>query len=246
MIVLENIHKSFSGRKVLDGVDLRVVQGETLVIIGQSGVGKSVVLKHIIGLVKPEQGRVVVDGQDMTRWSTRRRVTSGTRMAMLFQHSALFDSMTVAENVGFALSQQKRTSPEELREMVRRMLALVRLAGVEEKMPAQLSGGQRKRVGLARALAANPKIMLYDEPTTGLDPITADSINDLIVDTKRQLGTTGVAVTHDMASAYKIGDRIAMLHEGRIIALGTPDEIRNSPDAHVQQFIHGRAEGPIR
>jgi len=246
LIFLENIHKSFADHPVLDGVDLRVAKGETLVIIGQSGGGKSVLLKHIIGLIKPDEGQILIDGQDVTNWSTRRMVTSRVRMAMLFQQPALFDSMTVAENVAFALTQQDRKSEEELGAIVRKMLAMVRLPGVEEKMPAELSGGQRKRVGLARALAADPQIMLYDEPTTGLDPITADSINDLIADTKKQLGTTGVAVTHDMASAYKIGDRIAMLHEGKIIALGTPDEIRNSPNPYVQQFIHGRAEGPIR
>ena len=246
MIVLKDIHKSFNGHKVLDGVDLQVVRGETLVIIGQSGAGKSILLKHIIGLIKPDEGQIIIDGQDVTHWSTRRMVTSRVRMAMLFQHSALFDSLTVAENVAFALTQRDRKSAGEAREIVHKMLAMMRLPGVEEKMPAELSGGQRKRVGLARALAADPQIMLYDEPTTGLDPITADSINELIVDTKKQLGTTGVAVTHDMASAYKIGDRIAMLHEGKIIALGTPDEIRNSPSPYVQQFIHGRAEGPIR
>jgi phospholipid/cholesterol/gamma-HCH transport system ATP-binding protein len=245
LITLENLHKSFNERKVLEGVHLHVVKGETLVIIGQSGCGKSVLLKHIIGLIKPDQGRIIIEGQDVTSWSTRKMVTSRTRMAMLFQQAALFDSMTVAENIAFALQQDHR-SEDEIRETVHKMLNLVRLPGVEEKMPALLSGGQKKRVGLARALAANPQIMLYDEPTTGLDPITADSINELVVDMKKELGITGVAVTHDMASAYKIGDRIAMLHERKIIALGTPDEIRSSPNPYVQQFIHGRAEGPIR
>jgi phospholipid/cholesterol/gamma-HCH transport system ATP-binding protein len=246
MITLENIHKSFADKKVFDGVNLHINKGETLVIIGQSGVGKSVLLKHIIGLIKPDEGRILIAGQDVTPWSTRQMVTSRVRMAMLFQLAALFDSMTVAENVAFALMQRDHPSPEEVRETVRKMLDMVRLPGVEDKMPAQLSGGQKKRVGLARALAATPDIMLYDEPTTGLDPITADSINDLIVDMKKQLGITGVAVTHDMASAYKIGDRIAMLHECKIIALGTPDEIRSSRNPYVQQFIHGRAEGPIQ
>ncbi len=246
MVVLEDIHKSFPDRKVLDGVNLHVPRGETVVIIGQSGGGKSVLLKHIIGLIKPDAGRILIDGRDVTQWTTRKMVTSSVRMAMLFQHAALFDSMTVAENVAFSLAQQGNATDQELRARVAELLDMVRLPGMEQKMPAQLSGGQRKRVGLARALAARPDIILYDEPTTGLDPITADSINDLIVDTRKQLGITGVAVTHDMASAYKIGDRIAMLHEGKIVALGPPDEIRNSRNPYVQQFIHGRAQGPIQ
>lgn len=240
----EGLSKRFGAQTVLDGVDLDVARGETLVIIGRSGCGKSVLLKHLVGLLRPDAGRVLVDGRDIVPLPEEEMGAVRARFGVVFQGSALFDSLTVEENVGFALRRLGR-SDEEIRRIVDQRLAEVGLPGTGDKKPAQLSGGMRKRVGLARALAMDPEAILYDEPTTGLDPVMSDAISDLIVETRERLGVTSIVVTHDMTSAYKVGHRIAMLYEGRIRAVGTPAEIRGSADPVVAQFIAGRAAGPI-
>jgi len=245
VIRIEELHKSFGPKRVLRGVNLHVQKGETLVIIGGSGCGKSILLKHIIGIMRPEQGRVVIDGVDITRLNQHDLYERRKKFGMLFQGAALFDSLTVAENVAFALREHTTLGDARIREIVCEKLSLVGLHGAEDLKPAQLSGGMRKRVGLARAIAFEPRILLYDEPTTGLDPIMADVINELIVKLDRTLGVTSVAVTHDMKSAYKIAEKIAMLHDGQIIEVNTPDGLRSSPNPIVQQFIQGKAEGPI-
>lgn len=245
MISIVNLHKSFGPKEVLRGVNLTIEKGETMVVIGQSGSGKSVLLKHLIGLLRPDQGEIYIDGVEITRLREDDLQKITRKFGLLFQGAALFDSMTVAQNVAFGLERHTRLSREEIRARVAESLALVGLVGVEDLMPHQLSGGMKKRVGLARAIAYRPEIMLYDEPSTGLDPIRADSINDLINQLKRDMGVTSLAITHDMTSSYKIADRIAMLYEGRIIEIGTPKEIQNSSNPIVQQFIHGQAEGPI-
>jgi phospholipid/cholesterol/gamma-HCH transport system ATP-binding protein len=244
-IEIEDLYKRFNRKVVLAGLTLRIERGETMVIIGGSGSGKSVLLKHVIGLMKPDQGRVIVDGQEVGQLDDASLIEVRKQFGMLFQGSALFDSLSVWENVGFSLTQHSRRSPREIREVAREKLALVGLKDVEDLMPAELSGGMKKRVGLARAIAHDPKIMLYDEPTTGLDPIMADVINELIIRLKEQLKVTSIAITHDMTSAYKIADRIAMLYQGAILEVGTPDEIRESANPVVRQFITGSAEGPI-
>jgi phospholipid/cholesterol/gamma-HCH transport system ATP-binding protein len=245
MIEIIHLKKSF-GKPVLTDVTLTIAPGETTVIIGRSGCGKSVLLKHIIGLMKPDEGTLLVDGRDVTRMKGSELDQVRKRFGMLFQASALFDSMTVGENVGLSLSIHTNKTQEEIDERVRECLRMVGLSGIEALKPAELSGGMRKRVGLARAIAMNPEYILYDEPTTGLDPIMADIINDLILHMKHELSVTSIAVTHDMVSAYKIADRIAMLHDGVIRMVGTPDEIRSTDDPLVQQFIQGKAEGPIK
>ncbi len=245
MIEFQDIHKSFNSKVVLAGVDLTVERGETMVVIGGSGTGKSVLLKHVIGLLRPDRGRVIVDDADVTTLDEAALTELRTKFGVLFQSAALFDSLTVWENVGFSLTQHTRLSAGEIREIAREKLALVGLKGVEGLMPAELSGGMKKRVGLARAIAHDPEVLLYDEPTTGLDPIMADVINHLIVRLKEQLKVTSIAITHDMTSAYKIADRIAMLYQGRIQEVGTPAEIRSSANPIVHQFITGSAEGPI-
>ncbi len=243
-IRFRGVSKAFNGRPVLAGLDLEVARGETLVIIGRSGGGKSVLLKHLIGLLRPDAGSILVDGRDIVPLDEEAMAAVRVRFGMVFQGAALFDSLTVEDNVGFALRRQGR--PEaEVRRIVEERLAEVGLPGAGPRKPAELSGGMRKRVGLARALAVNPEAVLYDEPTTGLDPVMADAINDLIVETRERLGVTSIVVTHDMTSAYKVGHRIAMLYEGRVRATGTPDEIRASTDPVVAQFIAGRAAGPI-
>ncbi len=245
MIELINLHKSFGSLYVLRGVNLTVEKGESMTVIGGSGSGKSVLLKHIIGLLFPDKGRVIIDGQVVNTLDERGLNEMRKKFGMLFQGAALFDSLTVWENVGFGLKQHAKMSDKEIRKVATEKLALVGLKDVEDKMPAELSGGMKKRVGLARAIAMDPAIILYDEPTTGLDPITADAINDLIVDLKKKLGVTSVAITHDMHSAYKISDRIAMLYKGQILETGTPDEIKNTSNPTVHQFITGSAVGPI-
>jgi phospholipid/cholesterol/gamma-HCH transport system ATP-binding protein len=245
MISLRGISKRFGTNQVLDGLDLEVERGETMVVIGGSGTGKSVLLKHIIGLLRPDAGEVVVDGVDVGGLRGWELKEFRKKFGMLFQGAALFDSLRVLENVAFGLREHTRLTEAEIRERVRDKLARVGLHGVEHLWPAELSGGMKKRVALARALAMEPKILLYDEPTTGLDPIRADAINDLVVELRDQLHVTGVAITHDMTSAYKIADRIAMLYKGKIIAVGTPGEIRESADPVVRQFITGSARGPI-
>ena len=245
MINVENIHKSFNGQKVLNGLDLKIERGETLVIIGRSGCGKSVLLKHIIGILKADAGKVFVDGQDVAKLKGKDLVALRMKFGMLFQGAALFDSLNVYENVGFALLEHTNMPVDQVKKRVRESLEYVDLSGIEEKKPAELSGGMKKRVGLARAICNLPQIILYDEPTTGLDPIMADMINDLIIRLHKQLKVTSVVVTHDMVSAYKIATRIAMLYEGKIICQGTPEEIKNTQDPTVRQFITGAAHGPI-
>lgn len=246
MIKITNVYKSFGSTHVLRGLDLEVKKGESMVVIGGSGSGKSVLIKHIIGILKPDSGDVFVDSTNINRLKEHELYEIRKKFGMLFQSAALFDSLRVWENVGFALLRGKKHSEKEVREISSEKLGLVGLAGVEDLMPSELSGGMKKRVGLARAIAHDPEILLYDEPTTGLDPIMADAINDLIVKMREKLSVTSVAITHDMQSAYKIADRIAMLYEGRIIETGTPEEIRHTDNPVVKQFITGRATGPIK
>lgn len=246
MIEISDLHKSFGRKQVLDGVTLTIREGETVVIIGGSGTGKSVLLKHIIGLLEPDEGRIIVDGVDVSSVRGEELYHLRKKFGMVFQSGALFDSLTVAGNVGLPLREHTDLKEEEILEIVRDKLALVGLSGVEAQKPAELSGGMRKRVALARALVAEPEVMLYDEPTTGLDPIMADVINELILDLRKRLGNTAVVVTHDMASAFKIADRICMLFKGKIIWDGSPDETRGSRDPVVQQFITGTSVGPIQ
>lgn len=246
MIEIKNLQKAFGSKKVLKGVNLSVSKGESMVVIGGSGSGKSVLLKHIIGILRPDAGTVLIDNTDITRLEEKDLYEVRKKFGMLFQGAALFDSMKVWENVAFALLRQKKMKEREARDLAIEKLRMVGLPGVEDLMPSDLSGGMKKRVGLARAIAHEPEILLYDEPTTGLDPIMADAINDLIVEMKQRLAVTSVAITHDMHSAYKIGDRIAMLYNGAIIASGSAEAIRNTQDPLVHQFITGSASGPIK
>jgi len=245
MIEIINLCKSFNGHKVLDNLNLNIKTGETTVIIGRSGCGKSVLLKHIIGIMKPDSGQILIDEKDVTRMDEKELSALRMKFGMLFQGAALFDSLNVLENVGFGLIEHTNVTPEEIAKRVKECLVLVGLKEIEDKKPAELSGGMRKRVGLARAIALRPNIILYDEPTTGVDPIMGDAINDLILELHNKLKVTGIAVTHDMTSAYKIGNRMAMLYNGKIIATGTPEEIRNTKDPIVRQFISGAGKGPI-
>ena len=245
MIVVRDLYKSFGTNHVLQGVNLELKRGEDMVVIGGSGTGKSVLIKCIIGLIKPDKGTIHVVGEDITSFNGSKLNDMRKKFGMLFQFGALFDSMPVWENVGFGLKQHTNLKNEEIREIATEKLRLVGLKDIEDLMPSQLSGGMKKRVSLARAIAMEPEILLYDEPTTGLDPIMADVINELIIQLKEKLHVTSIAITHDMVSAYKIGDRIAMLYKGKIIEVGTPDEIRNSNNDIVQQFIQGKSEGPI-
>lgn len=239
-IRLVGVEKSFGPKRVLDGIDLDVYEGESLVIIGGSGSGKSVLLKHVIGLLTPDAGRVEVDGVDIHRLSNREITGFRRRFGMAFQEGALFDSMSVRENVAFPLRRQTTRSRREIDERVDECLAMVRLTGAEGKLPSELSGGMRRRAGFARAIAMEPDIVLFDEPTTGLDPVTTAVIDEVIVDLLRRLPSTAITITHDMTSAFRIADRIGMLYEGRIIALAPPEELRRSPDPRVRQFIDGR------
>lgn len=247
MIRLEGVHKAFGANRVLRGLDLEVREGETLTIIGGSGTGKSVTLKIMVGLLKPDAGRVFVDNEEITGMDEEALARVQRKFGFLFQGAALFDSLTVAENVLFGVRNLK---PEELKrgdEIVARCLGLVGLkAEVAALKPAELSGGMKKRVGLARAIAHEPEYILYDEPTTGLDPIMSDVINDLIVTIREKLKITSIAVTHDMKSAYKISNRIAMIYEGRLAGIGTSAEIQSSTDPIVHQFITGSSQGPIQ
>jgi len=245
MIEIINLCKSFDGHKVLDRLNLSINTGETIVIIGRSGCGKSVLLKHIIGLMRPDSGQVIIDGSDVSRMDEKELNALRMKFGMLFQGAALFDSLNVLENVGFGMIEHMNVPKEEIEKRVKECLTLVGLRGIEDKKPAELSGGMRKRVGLARAICLRPHIMLYDEPTTGVDPIMGDSINDLIIELHNKLKVTAVAVTHDMSSAYKIGSKIAMLYNGKIITVGTPSEIKNTSDPIVRQFITGAGKGPI-
>jgi phospholipid/cholesterol/gamma-HCH transport system ATP-binding protein len=246
MIKIVNLEKSFGENAVLCGVNLTVEKGETMVVIGQSGSGKSVLIKHLIGLLKPDAGEIYIDGVEITRLREDDLQRTTRKFGLLFQGAALFDSMTVAENVRFGLDRYTRNTEAEIKRRIAESLDMVGLRKVEDLMPYELSGGMKKRVGLARAIAYRPEIMLYDEPSTGIDPIRADAINDLINKLKLEMKVTSVVITHDMVSSYKIADKIAMLYQGRVIEVGTPGEIQKSANPVIQQFIHGHAEGPIR
>jgi phospholipid/cholesterol/gamma-HCH transport system ATP-binding protein len=239
MIEVRNLQKSFGTQKILDGVNLRIESGESVVIIGRSGGGKSVLLKHIIGLIKPDAGEVLIDGEKIELMNERELLRVRSKFGMLFQGAALFDSMTVAENVAFAFRHNKQMSQENINCEVGEALEVVDLPGIENKKPSELSGGMRKRVGLARAIVYRPQIVLYDEPTTGLDPVVSDSIDQLILRVRDHYKVTSVVVTHDMRSARRVGQRILMLHEKKIYATGTAEEIFNSKDPIVRRFIDG-------
>jgi len=239
MIVITDLWKSFGENQVLKGVNIQINKGEVVVIIGQSGCGKSVLLKHIIGILKADKGKVEVFGKDIAKLSENKLNEIRMKFGMLFQGAALFDSLTVRENVGFFLYQHTKLSNETISKIVSEKLKLVGLSGVENLMPCELSGGMKKRVGLARAIAMNPEIVLYDEPTTGIDPVMATTINGLIKDLQSKLSLTSIVVTHDMVSAYYVADRIAMLYDGKIIEIGTPNEIKNTKNPIVKQFITG-------
>jgi len=245
MIEIINLCKAFDGHKVLDDLNLKINTGETTVIIGRSGCGKSVLLKHIIGLMQPDSGQVLINGKEVSVMEGSELNRFRMNFGMLFQGAALFDSLTIRENVAFAMMEHTNASKEEIAKRVKECLALVGLKDIEDKKPAELSGGMRKRVGLARAICMRPQIILYDEPTTGVDPIMGDAVNDLIVELHNKLKVTSIAVTHDMKSAYKIADKIAMLYNGKIVIYGTPGQIENSTDPVVRQFITGAATGPI-
>lgn len=245
MIEIREVTRSFNSHKVLDKISLKIDKGKTYVIIGRSGCGKSVLLKHIVGILKPDSGQVFIRDEDITKISAKALDALRMKMGMVFQGGALFDSLTVGENVGFGLIEYQHLNRRELLEKIEEALCMVGLCGIVNLMPSELSGGMRKRVALARAICANPEILLYDEPTTGVDPITADSINELIKNLHDKLKVTSVVVTHDMKSAYKVADRIAMLYQGKIIAEGTPQEIQNTKHPIVHQFINGLAQGPI-
>ncbi len=242
LIEFRDVHKRFGPLVVLDGVSFMLNQGESLVIIGASGSGKSVILKHIVGLLKPDAGEIYFDGERMDMRTEKQLMPMRRRIGFLFQMGALFDSLTVGENIAFPIHEHTRKTKEETDAIVAHRLLMVGLPGVEKKLPAELSGGQRKRVALARAIALEPDLILYDEPTTGLDPIRADVINELILKLKRNLNTAAITVTHDMNSAFKVADRIIMLNEGKIIVSGTPDEIRNSTHSIVRRFVLGEAD----
>ena len=241
-----NLYKSFGEKHVLKGCDLEVQEGESMVVIGGSGSGKTVLIKCIIGLIQPDEGKIYVDGLEITSLNERELNEVRKKFGMLFQGGALFDSLRIWENVGFGLRQHTQRSEEEIRKISSEKLRLVGLRDIEELMPSELSGGMKKRVSLARAIAMEPEILLYDEPTTGIDPIMADAINELIIQMREKLNVTSVAITHDMKSAYKIADRIAMLYQGKIIEVGTSEEIKNTSHPIVQQFIQGKSEGPIK
>lgn len=246
MIKIKGLQKSFGAKKVLDGVDLEIEKGKITVIIGRSGEGKSVLIKHIIGLLKPDAGNILLDGQDITIMNERDFNEVLKRFGMLFQGAALFDSMTVGENVGFALKEHTDMNDEDIRKIVKEKLRRVGLRGIEDMMPSELSGGMKKRVGLARAIVMDPEIVLFDEPTTGLDPVMSDAVGTLMLETQKALNTTYIVITHDITLTYKIADKVAMIHEGKIIASGTVEEMKKDTNPILRQFLEGRAEGPIR
>ncbi|HET9450257.1 MAG TPA: ABC transporter ATP-binding protein [Aggregicoccus sp.] len=238
MIKVVDLHKTFGTHRVLSGIQLEIPAGSTCVILGGSGSGKTVLMKHMIGLLKPDSGQVIIDGEDIVPMGTDELERVRRKFGMVFQAAALFDSMTVYENVAFPLREHRRKLPEEqVREIVRAKLALMGLNGVEDKFPADLSGGMRKRVGLARAIVLDPKIVLYDEPTTGLDPITTDYVDEMILAAKRELGVTSVVISHDIASAFNVADQIAFLHKGLIVERGTPEQLRVSEHPAVKVFL---------
>ena len=241
MIRLIDVYKSFGPKRVLQGFTLDVLEGETMVIIGYSGSGKSVAIKHIVGLLEPDSGQVIVDDLEVPKLSRRELYKLRARIGYVFQFAALFDSFTIGDNVAMGLRKQQELSESEIQRRVHEALELVDLPNVADRFPAELSGGMRKRVGIARAIALRPKYILYDEPTTGLDPVTSAVIDQLMVRMRDTLGVTGIVITHDMRSAYTVGTRIAMLYEGRVRQAGTVDEIRHTTDPIVRQFIEGKA-----
>ena len=241
MIRLVDVYKAFGPKRVLEGFTLDVVEGETMVIIGYSGTGKSVAIKHIVGLLEPDSGSVEVDGLEVPTLSRRELYKLRARIGYVFQFAALFDSFSIGENVAMGLRKQQELDEKEIRDRVHEALDLVDLPNVENRFPAELSGGMRKRVGIARAIALRPKYILYDEPTTGLDPVTSAVIDQLMVRMRDRLGVTSIVITHDMRSAYTVGTRIGMLYEGRIRQVGTVEEIQHSSDPVVRQFIEGKA-----
>lgn len=241
LIRLENVHKRFDRLVVLAGVTLSIERGQSVVIIGASGTGKSVLLKHMVGLLRPDRGEVWFGDRRIDTLAERELSRVRTRFGFLFQMGALFDSLTVAENVGFPLREHTRRSSAEIDRIVRQKLTMVGLPDAGAKMPAELSGGQRKRVALARAIALDPEVILYDEPTTGLDPIRSDVINELIIKLQRDLKVTSITVTHDMSSAFKIGDRIVMLHDGKVVFDGTPEQIQREENPVIKRFVVGEA-----
>lgn len=245
MIKLIGLRKAFDGHRVLDGCTLSVARGETVVIIGRSGAGKSVLLKHLVGLIRADAGQIEIDGERATEFTNADWEHVRTRIGMVFQNAALFDSLSVWENIGLGLLEHTNLNREEVFDIVKRKLALVGLVNVEHKRPSELSGGMKKRVALARAIARDPEIILYDEPTTGLDPISAALINDLLVKLRDQLKITAIAVTHDLTSARKIAHRICLLHNGKIVSEETPDSLDHTENAYMRQFIRGEAHGPM-
>lgn len=246
IIQLEQIVKSFRRIRVLDGIDLAVQPGESICVIGLSGTGKSVLLKHLLRLMEPDAGRVLFEGADIGQFDHDALTAMRRRFGMLFQGAALFDSMNVAENVGLGLLESRQYSTDQIDDIVNEKLEMVGMSETRDKLPAELSGGMRKRIGLARAIATNPDVMLYDEPTSGLDPVTSDVIDDLIVELNTRLHVTSITVTHDMRSAFKIADRIVMLYGGKVEFDGTPDQVRASSNPVLRQFISGSAQGPIK
>jgi phospholipid/cholesterol/gamma-HCH transport system ATP-binding protein len=246
MIRIHGLKKRLGEKQVLNGVDLEIDKGETVVVLGPSGTGKSVLLKHILGLMTPDEGSIEVDGEEIVGRSESDMTQIRRRFGMVFQGAALFDSMTIGENVGLALKEHTQLSEAEIEQRVTERLEWVGLRNVEEKKPSDLSGGMRKRAGIARAIVMDPQFVLYDEPTTGLDPIMADIIDTLICDLQERMSVTSIVVTHDLKSAFKVADRMAMLVGGRIVFSGTPDEVRSTQDPVVRQFMEGTSEGPIQ
>jgi len=244
-IELVDLSKSFGDKVVLDGLRLSIAEGESVVLVGPSGTGKSVLLKHIIGLIRPDAGKVVIDGTDLWSLPDKELNAFRRRFGMSFQEGALFDSMSVYDNIAFPLRRQEKKSAERIRERVAECLELVHLEGIEKRKPAELSGGMRRRVGFARAIALEPEILLFDEPTTGLDPIMTDVIDGTIVEMRERLRCTTVTITHNMESARKIGDRIALIFEGKIVEIAPPEQFLKSTNPLVRQFVEGRAEGPM-
>jgi phospholipid/cholesterol/gamma-HCH transport system ATP-binding protein len=241
-IILDDVHKAFGEKEILRGFSLEVKEGETVALIGASGSGKSVTLKHIVGLIQPDRGRVEVDGTAVVGLPRVELYELRRKVGYVFQFAALFDSMTIAENVGMGLRRIRGMTEEQIRVRVEESLAVVDLVGFEDRFPSEISGGQRKRVGLARGIATRPGYLLYDEPTTGLDPVTTTVIDRLILRTRDELQVTSIVVTHDMDSAYRVADRIGMLHEGRVRFIGTPDEVRSTDDPVVKGFVEGVPE----
>ena len=238
VIDVQDLYKSFAGFPVLMGINLKMMEGTTTVVLGASGSGKTVLMKHIMGLFKPDHGQVIVDGENVSTMNRQQLAVFRERMGMVFQSSALFDSMTVGDNVAFPLREHNPGLSElEVREKVKEKLAVVDLHDVEQKFPAELSGGMRKRVGLARAIVREPKIVLYDEPTTGLDPLTTESVDEMIIHARERLSVTSVVISHDIGSAFHIADRIAVINEGRIVEEGTPQEVRRTKEPFTQHFL---------